>query len=106
MSSIVAYPVSNKGEQVLLVEVETAELSDDLQLASRQGTTLLRAQTSIETAFHQLQAPLRRMVDSLRDISPSETTIEFGLNLAGETGVVIARGSAAVNFTVTLKWTK
>jgi hypothetical protein len=33
-------------------------------------------------------------------------TVEFGLTLTAETGVVVAKGSAEVHFTVTLAWSK
>ena len=31
-------------------------------------------------------------------------TVEFGLTLTAETGVMVAKGSAEVHFTVTLAW--
>ncbi len=40
----------------------------------------------------------------LHEIAPDETTVEFGLKMAGETGMIIARGAMEVNFTVSLSW--
>jgi hypothetical protein len=38
--------------------------------------------------------------------SPDECGVEFGLKLGGETGVIVAKGTAEVNFVITLTWKK
>jgi len=40
----------------------------------------------------------------LREMPPGEMTVEFGVKMGGETGVIIAKGAAEVNFKVTMSW--
>jgi hypothetical protein len=40
----------------------------------------------------------------LREVIPGETTVQFGLKMGGETGMIIAKGTAEVNFAVTMSW--
>jgi Trypsin-co-occurring domain 1 len=37
-------------------------------------------------------------------LAPDEVTVEFGLVLGAESGVVVAKGHGEVHFTVTLAW--
>lgn len=37
-------------------------------------------------------------------MAPDEVTVEFGIKLGAETGIVVAKGSTEVHFTVTLCW--
>lgn len=39
-----------------------------------------------------------------REVAPEECCIEFGVKLGGETSVVIAKGTAEVNFVFKLTW--
>jgi Trypsin-co-occurring domain 1 len=39
------------------------------------------------------------MIDEL---APDETTVDFGLKIGGETGVIVAKGTAEVNFLVSV----
>jgi hypothetical protein len=58
----------------------------------------------LEEAFGKLKPSLQKIVHQLRELSPAETVVEFGLKIGGEMGVVIARGTAEVNFTVRMSW--
>jgi len=42
----------------------------------------------------------------LCDMAPTEAAIEFDLKVGGETGFIIAKGRADVNFVVHLCWKK
>lgn len=63
-----------------------------------------RAQVTLEEALTKLKPSLHKIVHLLRDLSPEETVVEFGLKMGGETGVIIAKGTAEVNFTVRISW--
>ena len=57
-----------------------------------------------EEALAKLKPSLRKVVDLLKELSPDQTVVEFGLKLGGETGVIIAKGTVEVNFKVTMSW--
>jgi hypothetical protein len=44
------------------------------------------------------------VVGLLKELSPDQTVVEFGLKVGGETGMIIAKGTAEVNFKVTMSW--
>jgi Trypsin-co-occurring domain 1 len=59
---------------------------------------------TLKEALAKLKPALREIVHLLHDLAPEETTIGFGLKIGGETGVIIAKGTAEVNFTIRMSW--
>ena len=47
---------------------------------------------------------MRAVLDRLVAMSPDEASVEFGLTLGAETGVVVAKGTSEMHFAVTLSW--
>ena len=98
-------PVEGGGR--LLVEVSAAELPNDLELAgARPGEVVARARQTLEQALDQIKPALRAVLDRLVAMSPDEVSVEFGLTLGAETGVVVAKGTSEMHFAVTLGWTR
>ena len=79
--------------------------SEDLVLASSQPWEVAaRAQVTLEEALAKLKPSLQKVVGLLKELSPDQTELEFGLKVGGETGVIIAKGTAEVNFRITMSW--
>jgi Trypsin-co-occurring domain 1 len=90
--------VESGSDEVLVFEVDRGEISDDLVLASPQpGQIAARAQVTLDEALEKLKPSLRKAVHLLKEMA-SETEVEFGLKIGGETGVIVAKGTAEVNF--------
>jgi hypothetical protein len=106
MAFLVSLPVETGSEEVLVVEVDRTEISEDLDLASEPGKVIARAQVTLEEALAKLKPSLQRVIQLLKELSPDQTAVEFGLKLGGETGVIVAKGTAEVNFKVTVSWGK
>lgn len=105
MGFLLAVPVEAGGEDVLVVEVDPGDVSEDLVLASSQAWEVAaRAQVTLEEALAKLKPSLQKVVGLLKELSPDRTEVEFGLKVGGETGVIIAKGTAEVNFRITMSW--
>lgn len=59
---------------------------------------------TLEEALGRLRPSLQKVVGLLQELSPDQTVVEFGLKVGGETGMIIAKGTAEVNFKVTVSW--
>ncbi len=93
------------GNNLLVFEVNRTEVSDDLVLASPEpGNVADRARVTLEEALRKLRPSLQKVVSMLREMSPDETVVEFGMKIGGETGVIIAKGTAEANFAVRMSW--
>lgn len=104
MTLLMSMPVASGDGETLVVEVGSDEISGDLVLASEPGQVAVRAQVTLEEALARLKPSLHKLVAVLKEMSPDQTVLEFGLKLGGETGVIIAKGTAEVNFKVTMSW--
>jgi hypothetical protein len=93
------------GDNLVVFEVDRAEVPEDLVLASPEsGGIADRARITLEQALGKLKPSLQKVVHVLSEVSPDETTVEFGLKIGGETGVIIAKGTTEVNFAVRMSW--
>ena len=104
MAFLMSLLVEAGSEEILVVEVDRSEVPDDLVLASEPGKVAAKAQVTLEEALAKLKPSLQKVVQLLKEMSPDQTVVEFGLKLGGETGAIIAKGTAEVNFTVTMSW--
>jgi hypothetical protein len=104
---LLGLPVDRDSGNVLVFEVDRGEVSEDLVLASSDpGKVTDRARVTLEEALAALQPSLGKIIHLLKELSPDETVLEFGLKIGGETGVIIAKGTAEVNFAIRMSWGK
>lgn len=100
-----AVPLADGSE--VLVAVDRREVPDDLVLAGAGAQQIAaRATETLEQLLAKVTPTVRAVADWVRTHSPDECGVQFGLKLGGETGVIVAKGTAEVNFTVTLTWRK
>lgn len=93
------------GDDLLVFEVDRSEVPDDLVLASNDPSRIAdRARVTLEEALANLKPSLSKVVHFLKEMSPDETEVEFGLKVGGETGVIIAKGTVEANFSVRMSW--
>lgn len=105
MAYLLGVPVSGEGHDVVVFEVDRSEVSEDLVLASQDLDKVTdRARVTLEETLAGLKPSLQKVARLLKEMSPSETVLEFGLKIGGETGIIIAKGTAEVNFTVRMTW--
>jgi hypothetical protein len=85
--------------------VEAVGLRDDLGLAAGAGQDkIVQASRSLAKSLNDVTPGLRKVVERLRAVTPGEFTVEFGLTIGAEAGVVLAKGSVEAHFTVTATW--
>lgn len=105
MAYLLSMPVEANSDDFLVFEVDRSEVSDDLVLASPEpGQIAARAQVTLEEALGKLRPSLHKIVHLLKEMAPDGTEVEFGLKIGGETGVIVAKGTAEVNFTIRMSW--
>jgi len=105
MAYLLGVPLEPGSNDIVVFEVDRHEVQDDLVLASSEpGKLADRTRVTLEEALGKLKPSLDKIVHLLKDLSPDEAALEFGLKIGGETGVIIAKGTAEVNFTVRMSW--
>jgi hypothetical protein len=93
------------GHPALTVEVDQADVSSDLVMASDDTEkSTARAAKSLDESLHTIVPALRSALRHLREIGPDGIVVEFGLKFGGEYGLILAKGTAEVNLKVTVTW--
>jgi len=87
----------------VLVEV-TDPNTGDLVPASKPGAIIGRARTTLEAALAELTPTVKALSEWAKSGAPDEFTVEFGVKVGGQTNVIIASGTAEVNFVLKLTW--
>ncbi len=74
------------------------------QLTGRRGEA--QAEERFDVVLQRIRPVAQSLLDSLKDLNtPQEISLEFGVKLGGEAGVVFASATSECNFKVALKWT-
>ncbi|WP_079170939.1 MULTISPECIES: CU044_2847 family protein [unclassified Streptomyces] len=103
MAQLITMAVDEDGERTAVFEVDDGLGLPLPERVPAEGP-VARGQASLQEALERLQPALSEVTRSVRRLGPDRMEIEFGLKMGGETGVIVARGTAEVNFAVRLVW--
>lgn len=92
----------------VVVEVDSREVPGGLVLAAtvKPYEVAARATETLEQTLDKVKPALCSLSEWAKSAGPDECCVEFGLKLGGEMGVIVAKGTAEVNFVVKLTWRK
>ncbi|MFI6036732.1 CU044_2847 family protein [Streptomyces sp. NPDC051315] len=92
--------------QILLREV-AGDGPAGVQRVSRGGAVAGAAET-LQQALARVRPALGAVLDGARGLPrpPASVSVEFGITLSAEAGVVVARGPTEAHFTVSMHWTQ
>ena len=106
MAVLMQIPLADaEGGGTVLVEADRNDIAGGLTLASPEpGQAAARATRSLSASLEQLEPVLRTVKDKLVAASPEHFTVEFGVKFGGESGIILAKGTAEVNLKITMTW--
>ena len=83
-----------------LQAVGASDIIDDIQARTDRLKSVISS-----TVKGYSQTILSSIKDASEDMKPSRVTLEFGLQLGGETGIpLVTKGTAQANVAVTIEW--
>jgi hypothetical protein len=105
MRDLVKYPLESGG--FVYIETEVADAGKGWLVKAGRGLPDEAAE-SFEATINSLSPIASSIVSKLINISnpPDEATVEFGLTLKADSGVVITKIGAESNFKINLKWVR
>ena len=104
MAELVRVPLEHG--QYIVAEVDKLDIpGGDVVLAGAEpGRTLAEVQAKFGASVRSIRPAITELIGALKDSGPDSINIEFGIKIGGETGVIVAKGTAEVNFTVSMAW--
>lgn len=101
MSALVRVPLEDGTAIVIEVDEET-------QLgtvpAGRAGEIVAEANRTLEMALEDIVRGARKVVEKLREVAPSEFSVEFGIKVTAEAGAIFSKVGGEANFGVKMTW--
>jgi len=104
MAQIIEFPVEAGGVLRVQAVDPWADSGEELVAATGVAEKVQHARETLETALSTVTPGLGVVTRQLRKLAPDEMTVEFGLVLGVEHGIIVAKGKGEVHFTVTLAW--
>lgn len=106
MAVLIRVPVDDAADTAsVLVETDSDDIPGGLVLASPEpGKAAATATKSLSASLEHLEPVLRTMKEKLAASAPEHFTVEFGVKLGGESGIILAKGTAEVNLKITMTW--
>ncbi len=80
------------------------EMQGEVRVADTGQIVLKVSRTFDEVLEHQVKPAAQKLVAILRDVSPKEIEVEFGVKITGEAGEVFTKAGVEGQFTIKLKW--
>jgi len=103
VSQLIEFPLAGGGTVRVEVDQEAG-----VARAGRAGEVVATAQQTLQKALDPIRPIAESVLEKLHDLaeSPDRISVEFGVKLSAETGVIVARGTAEANFTVQVEWNR
>ena len=97
-------PISDDNKDFIEVEVDQREVAG-VELAANSDDKPY-AKYSLTAALSRALPIMRAAVQQFRSAAerPDEISIELGLKIGGETGIIFARGTTEATFRITMSW--
>jgi Trypsin-co-occurring domain 1 len=104
MARFVRMPLEDGGSVV----VEVADDGTDVQRIGRERPAVQDAAETLQQALSRVRPAVDAVLDTVRGMAerPDRVTLEFGIRLSAEAGVVVARAATEANFTVSVEWSR
>jgi hypothetical protein len=104
MTVLIEVPLDEGG--TLLVEADRADIPGVTLAAPDPGKAVAIASRSLASSLDQIEPVVRALRSKLENAAPDNLAVEFGIKLGGETGVILAKGTAEVNLKITMSWNR
>lgn len=104
MSRLVEFRTADGSE--IVVEVATDEPQSGEVTVSTSGAVVEHATRTLEESLQQIRPLTDVLIGRLSDLvqRPDEFTLEFGLKLSSQAGIVVAKAAVEGQITVKLHW--
>lgn len=104
-SDVSTVPIRLPNGVVMQAEISSKGGSREGDVASSLGSAAVRSLDDVMAAIEGIASSVE---EAFQKVQPDEATIEFGLELAAESGkltALLVKGGGKASLTITLKWT-
>jgi hypothetical protein len=107
MSHLVEFSLDAEGQTKVLVEISAPAPSQGQARVGLGGTVVVRANEAFDAAVAGIKPIAETIMAQLTNLlkNADEISVEFGVKLSANAGVILAGTSAEGNCKISIKWT-
>lgn len=102
--SLLRVPLENIDGAYIVAEVDDFDLASTELVAGRHRRGVDTAAETFSDALGKVEPAIELVLSKLRNVAPDEITVDFGLKIGGEAGIIWAKGTAEAHLTVSVTW--
>jgi hypothetical protein len=102
MAELARVPIEGGG--TILFEVAPQPSDEGPVKAGRIGDAVRDLPQTLQQVMEPVRDAAGAVLNQLRQAGPDEVEVEFGVDLSGQAGAVIAKSESAVHFKVRVLW--
>ena len=108
MSRLVEFPLDSTGKMTVLVEVDDTVPAQGQMRVSAGGAVAEKATQAFDSALAGVKSVAASVMRQLAEVAAdaNEISVEFGIKLTANAGVIIAGTSAEGNCKIAIKWSR
>jgi hypothetical protein len=108
MSRLIEFALDSKDQTIILVETDDTVPAQGQQQVSLGGAVAEKATQAFDAAVAGIKPVASTIMRQLTAVIPDadEISVEFGIKLTANAGVIVAGTSAEGNCKVSIKWTR
>lgn len=102
---LVEFTLDGGGKFLVEVERQPTQPGEQPRPVSRvNGVSVTSASKKFDEALDEIKPVITTIVSKLKDITPHETEIKFGIKLTANAGIVFSSLGSELTFEITVKW--
>jgi Trypsin-co-occurring domain 1 len=104
MTELIRVPL--EGGKFIIAEADKFDIpGEEVVLAAPEaGKAIAQIPNKLEAGLRAIRPAVGELMEALKGAGPETISVEFGVKIGGETGVILAKGTAEVNFKVVMEW--
>jgi hypothetical protein len=108
MSRLIEFPLEGPGKATILVEVDDAIPAKGQQRVSVGGVVAEQAGQAFDSALVGIKSVAGAIMAQLNEVAANanEISVEFGIKLTANAGIIVAGTSAEGNCKIAIKWSR
>lgn len=103
---LVAFTLADGTNFLVEVDRQLVKSGEQLPVSRVHGVDVSTVTKTFDDALNEIKPVIATVVSKLKDITPDETEIKFGIKLTANAGIVFSSLGSELTFEITVKWNK
>jgi hypothetical protein len=101
---LVSVAIADDESARAIFDVDESDVESEVTLAASPGETAARVTGTLRDALDEVMPVVGEVASRFERLRADEVSIDFGLKVGGELGLIVTKGSVEANFAIHVLW--